>query len=114
MLRCSSRKVASSTPMSNSLLTPMAGDFIRACKLNGFPMASAAALPLDRPADPSSREKLLGAAERLFADRGFNGVSVRQIAAAAGVNSALVGYYFGSKTGLLSEVYRLHCEPMNR
>jgi AcrR family transcriptional regulator len=77
-------------------------------------MASAAALRLDRPADASSREKLLNAAERLFADHGFNGVSVRQIAAAAGVNSALVGYYFGSKTGLLSQVYRLHCEPMNR
>ena len=62
----------------------------------------------------SSREKLLASAERLFADRGFNGVSVRDIANAAGVNSALVGYYFRSKVGLLSAVYMRHCEPLKR
>jgi AcrR family transcriptional regulator len=62
----------------------------------------------------SSREKLIASAERLFADRGFDGVSVRDIANAAGVNSALVGYYFRGKAGLLSEVYMLHCEPLKR
>ena len=62
----------------------------------------------------SSREKLIRSAETLFAERGFDGVSVRDIAKAAGVNSALVGYYFRSKKGLLSEVYRLHCEPLKR
>ena len=61
-----------------------------------------------------SREKLLLSAERLFAERGFNGVSVRDITTSAGVNSALVGYYFGSKLGLLSEVYLRHCTPLNR
>ena len=60
----------------------------------------------------SSREKLFGSAERLFAERGFNGVSVRDIAKDAGVNSALVGYYFGGKQGLLSEVYTRHCTPL--
>lgn len=71
-----------------------------------------------RPISPteveSSREKLMASAERLFADRGFDGVSVRDIANAAGVNSALVGYYFRSKEGLLSEVYMRHCEPLKR
>jgi AcrR family transcriptional regulator len=62
----------------------------------------------------SSREKLIASAERLFADRGFDGVSVRDIANDAGVNSALVGYSFGSKEGLLSEVYTRHCEPLKR
>jgi AcrR family transcriptional regulator len=62
----------------------------------------------------SSREKLVVSAERLFADRGFDGVSVRDIAKAAGVNSALVGYYFRGKEGLLSEVYTRHCEPLKR
>jgi AcrR family transcriptional regulator len=62
----------------------------------------------------SSREKLLSSAEALFAERGFDGVSVRDIANAAGVNSALVGYYFRGKEGLLSEVYTRHCEPLNR
>jgi AcrR family transcriptional regulator len=61
----------------------------------------------------SSREKLFVSAERLFAERGFDGVSVRDIANAAGVNSALVGYYFGGKLGLLAEVYTRHCTPLN-
>src|SRR6202167_530171 len=60
-----------------------------------------------------AHDKLLQAAERLFAAHGYSGVSVRELAAAAGVNSALVAYHFGSKEGLLSEVYRRHCEKMN-
>jgi AcrR family transcriptional regulator len=57
-------------------------------------------------------ERILRTAERLFAERGFNGVSVRELAAAAQVNIASIGYHFKSKEGLLSEVYRRHCEPM--
>ena len=60
----------------------------------------------------STREKLIQSAERLFAARGFDGVSVRDIANDAKVNSALVGYYFGSKEGLLAEVYTKHCAPL--
>jgi len=60
----------------------------------------------------SSREKLIHCAERLFAARGFDGVSVRDITNDAKVNSALVGYYFGGKEGLLTEVYTCHCEPL--
>jgi AcrR family transcriptional regulator len=63
--------------------------------------------------EAGAREKLLPAAERLFAARGYNRVSVRELAAAAGVNSALVAYHFGSKEGLLSEIYRRHCATMN-
>lgn len=62
----------------------------------------------------SSREKLIRSAEALFAARGFDGVSVRDIASKAGVNSALIGYYFHGKEGLLSEVYMRHCEPLKR
>jgi AcrR family transcriptional regulator len=62
----------------------------------------------------SSRQKIFASAERLFAERGFNGVSVRDIAHDAGVNSALVGYYFGGKRGLLSQVYMHHCTPLNQ
>lgn len=60
-----------------------------------------------------SREKLLAAALHLFATHGVDRVSVRDIAHAAGVNSALVGYYFRGKEGLLSQLYRRHCEPLN-
>jgi AcrR family transcriptional regulator len=59
-----------------------------------------------------TRDRILRTAERLFAQRGFNAVSVRELAAAAGVNLALIGYHFRNKEGLLSEVYRRHCDPM--
>jgi AcrR family transcriptional regulator len=60
----------------------------------------------------SSNLKLLKSAETLFASKGFREVSVREIAAHAGVNSALVGYYFRGKQGLFNEVYRLHAAPL--
>ncbi|MFT8246416.1 TetR/AcrR family transcriptional regulator [Roseomonas sp. BN140053] len=63
-------------------------------------------------ADPGSRDRLVRAAARLFAAHGFDGVSVRQVAAAAGANSALVGYYFRGKEGLLSAVYRSLSAPL--
>ena len=63
--------------------------------------------------DQDTSEKLIAAAERLFADHGYDGVSVRMIAAAAGVNWSLLGYYFRGKEGLLSEVYRRHCGDLN-
>jgi len=49
-------------------------------------------------------EKQLGillVAERLFADKGFHGTSVRDIAQEADVNIAMISYYFGSKDKLL-------------
>ena len=69
--------------------------------------------PPERPAS-ETREQLLAAAERLFAERGFASVSVRMIAAEAGVNWSLVGYHFRGKDGLLAEVYRRHCTTLNR
>src|SRR5262249_23251780 len=50
--------------------------------------------------DPEARAKILAAAERLFAEHGFDGVGIRQIAAAAGVNGAMIHYYFGNKKRL--------------
>ncbi|MDE3103736.1 MAG: TetR family transcriptional regulator [Acidobacteriota bacterium] len=70
--------------------------------------------PRQRQATLPSRERLICSAEQLFAERGFNGVSVRDITNAAKVNSALLGYYFGSKEGLLAEVYTRHCEPLKQ
>ena len=51
-------------------------------------------------ADDSAREALLAAARQLFLRREFRAVSVREIAVTAGVNSAMVSYYFGGKQGL--------------
>lgn len=46
------------------------------------------------------RDQILSAARTLFSREGFDGVSIRRIAGEAGVNSALVAYYFGDKQGL--------------
>jgi AcrR family transcriptional regulator len=62
--------------------------------------------------EDGTRDRILKTAERLFAERGFNGVSVRALAGAAKVNIASIGYHFHSKEGLLAEVYRRHCEPL--
>lgn len=56
-----------------------------------------------RPAGKNAaqvRTALLQAARQQFLAREFHAVSLRSIAQAAGVNSAMVNYYFGSKTGL--------------
>lgn len=52
----------------------------------------------------ATREKILDAAEALFAERGYHGVSIREIVALAGVELALVHYYFGPKDALFREV----------
>jgi len=63
---------------------------------------------------PNLREAILTAAEDLFSTNGFNAVSVRDIAQAAGANPGSVTYHFKTKDGLLLEIYRRHCGPMNR
>ncbi len=55
------------------------------------------------PSD-QTRAAILDAAERLYADRGFGDVTLRDIVAAAGVNLAAVNYHFGSKDELIAEV----------
>jgi AcrR family transcriptional regulator len=59
-----------------------------------------------------ARERLLDAAERLFADRGYSGVSVRDIVAAAGVNLGAVPYHFGTKENLFKEVFYRRAVPL--
>jgi AcrR family transcriptional regulator len=63
---------------------------------------------------PNMREAILCAAEELFSTNGFNAVSIRDIAQAAGANPGSVTYHFKTKDGLLLEIYRRHCGPMNR
>jgi AcrR family transcriptional regulator len=62
--------------------------------------------------DLSSRDKLVDSARELFSAKGFREVSVREIATHAGVNSALVGYYFRGKQALFNEVYRSFAAPL--
>lgn len=61
-------------------------------------------MPARRPRDPAGTQAaLLEAARRLFTERGYNGVGVREIAQAAGADKALITRYFGSKEGLFGE-----------
>jgi len=60
-----------------------------------------------------TRERILDAAEHLFAQRGFHGVSIRDITGAAGVDVALANYHFGSKQGLLEAVFARRAEELN-
>ncbi len=57
------------------------------------------------PSD-STREKLLQAAEQIFAERGFYDATVREICLRAGANVAAVNYHFGDKLNLYTEVLR--------
>lgn len=49
--------------------------------------------------------QIIETAERLFSDNGFEGTSVRDIAQDAGVNIAMISYYFGSKEKLLEAIF---------
>ena len=61
----------------------------------------------------STKERILGAAETLFARHGFAGASLRQVTAAANVNLAAVNYHFGSKDKLIEEVFRRRLDELN-
>lgn len=64
--------------------------------------------------DQETRQRLLDAATQLFAERGFNQVTVRDICAAAGANLAAVNYYFRDKWGLYQEVLGIVIEEAKR
>ncbi len=64
------------------------------------------------PAEASRKEKILDAAEKAFAEMGFEGSSLRQIVASADVNLATVYYYFESKEKLLEAVMQRRFGPL--
>jgi AcrR family transcriptional regulator len=53
----------------------------------------------------SKREEIFDAAAKLFVERSYNSVGIRDIAREAGVNSAMISYYFGGKANLLREIF---------
>lgn len=59
-----------------------------------------------------TRELILEAAWDLFAERGFEDVSVRDVTSAAGVNLASVSYHFGGKDGLIQETVKRCLNPL--
>ena len=65
-----------------------------------------------RVSDANSRDRIFRSAEALFSTKGFREVSVRDIAARAGVHFTLVGYYFGGKQALFDEIFHSHVAPL--
>lgn len=62
----------------------------------------------------ATREQILTAAERLFAEHGVYAVSNRQVSEAAGQgNNAAVGYHFGTKADLVRAIVRKHAERID-
>jgi len=61
-----------------------------------------------------TRERILDAAEHLFADRGYDGASIRDVAAEAGLQVHSVGYHFGPKESLFDAVVGRRAEIMTR
>lgn len=64
--------------------------------------------------EPSTEAKILDAARRVFTRSGTSGARVQDIAAEAGVNQALIHYYFGSKDALAERVFRESAQMLVR
>ena len=61
----------------------------------------------------STKDRILYAAEELFAQQGFASTSLRQVTSRADVNIAAVNYHFGSKDNLVHEVFRRRMDVMS-
>jgi len=68
----------------------------------------------DNEAGHDTRERLLNAGEYLFAERGLDAVSVRDITEAAGANTAAIHYHFGSKPDLIAAILRRRADEHGR
>lgn len=64
-----------------------------------------------RPGNPDTREGILDAARSAFADKGYDGASIRGIATSAGVDPALVHHYFGTKDQLFLSAMNVPMDP---
>lgn len=64
-----------------------------------------------RAGKPDTRTQILEVARRRFLEGGYQAVTLRSVAAEAGVDIALISYYFGAKRGLISEALALPANP---
>jgi len=62
----------------------------------------------------TTKDKIMDAAERLFAEHGLAATSLRAVIKSAGVNTAAVHYHFGSKEGLVEAVLVRRATPVNK
>ncbi|WP_328477332.1 TetR family transcriptional regulator [Actinoplanes sp. NBC_00393] len=66
-----------------------------------------------RPGNPDTREAILAAARSAFAEKGYDGASIRAIATGAGVDPALVHHYFGTKDKLFLATMNSPIDPID-
>ncbi len=64
-----------------------------------------------RRGKPDTRDQILAVARRRFLTEGFAAVTMRSVAAEAGVDAALLSYFFGSKQGLVGAALALPMDP---
>jgi AcrR family transcriptional regulator len=64
-----------------------------------------------RPGGPDTRGQILASARRSFAEKGFEGTTIRAVALDAGVDPALVHHYFGAKDDLFLAALELPADP---
>src|SRR6185437_15880575 len=88
---------------------PSNHSFIQLFELQLLGFAKGQAMATDQ-----TRTAILVAAERLYAERGFGDVTLRDIVAAADVNLAAVNYHFGSKDELIAELFVTRSLALNR
>lgn len=69
--------------------------------------------PNNKAGGQAMRERILDAAEELFAEHGFDGVTIRQVTRKANVDVALAHYYFGTKRGLFDAVFLRRAAVIN-
>lgn len=79
--------------------------------IGNAPLPIAHGLPMSTD---ETRLAILSAAEKLYAERSFGEVSLRDIVAAANVNLAAINYHFGSKDELLAELFLSRATLLNR
>ena len=89
----------------------MAIDY-RAAKMRKSNIQNVAGLGPKTEVNNSPTQEILAAAEALFADGGYEGTSIRQIALKAGVPVALISYHFGGKLGLYRRVFESHAPTL--
>lgn len=65
------------------------------------------------PKKAATCEQITQAAERIFAEKGYRAMTLREVTAEAGVNLAAVNYHFGCKRDLMVAVLRARMEPVN-
>lgn len=65
------------------------------------------ALPMQKTEFNDKQLQIIETAEKLFANKGFKGTSVRDIAEEAGINVAMISYYFGSKEQLMEAIFEV-------